>query len=66
MIKYKWLLGAAIGILAGYAYYYFVGCATGTCLITSNPLSSMAYGGVLGALATGIFSKKQKRENHEQ
>jgi hypothetical protein len=51
-----------LGIAAGYAYYYFIGCSAGnTCPITSNPLSSMAYGGLLGGVIGLNFlpSKKQ-------
>ena len=33
-------IGIAIGALAGYAYYFYVGCASGTCAITSKPLNS--------------------------
>ena len=43
-------LGVVIGLIAGYAYYYFVGCASGTCAITSKPLNSSLYGGLLGGL----------------
>lgn len=41
-------LPAVLGALAGYAYYYFIGCASGTCPITSNPWLSTAYGALLG------------------
>ena len=34
----------------GFAYYYFVGCASGTCPITSNPYVSTAYGALVGLL----------------
>lgn len=51
MLWIKRLGPVALGIAAGYAYYAFIGCATGTCPITSNPWSSMAYGGLIGALA---------------
>ncbi|MBI5464506.1 MAG: hypothetical protein HY966_06100 [Ignavibacteriales bacterium] len=37
-----------IGAAGGYAYYYFVGCVSGTCPITSNPYISTAYGAVIG------------------
>ncbi len=43
-------LGVLIGLIAGYAYYYFVGCASGTCAITSKPLNSTLYGGLMGGL----------------
>ena len=42
----KWLkpvLFTAGGALVGLAYYYFVGCPTGACPLTSNPFITMAY-----------------------
>lgn len=45
------------GVLAGLGCYYFVGCASGSCPITSNPISSMAYMGAVGWLLSGIFGK---------
>jgi hypothetical protein len=40
------ILGAAVG----FAYYHYVGCASGTCPLTSNPWTSTAYGAVVGVL----------------
>ena len=34
------LLGATIGGIAGYFYWQQVGCASGTCAITSKPVNS--------------------------
>ena len=48
----KQVLTIAVGAAGGYAWYYFVGCATGTCPITSNPYISTAYGGLIGMLAS--------------
>ena len=45
------------GILLGFGYYYFVGCGTGSCAITANPISSMIYMGVMGLVISGIFEK---------
>lgn len=42
------ILSLAIGGLAGYAYYHFVGCASGTCGITSSPYMSTIWGGAMG------------------
>ncbi len=46
----KLLIGIAIGAIGGYAYYKFIGCASGACPITSNPYISTIYGAILGAL----------------
>ncbi|RPI13242.1 MAG: hypothetical protein EHM58_18820 [Ignavibacteriae bacterium] len=55
------LLPVIIGTIAGYAYYYFIGCNSGTCPITSNPLISTVYGGGMGLiLALGITPKKKE------
>ena len=43
-------IAAFIGGTAGYAYYYYVGCVSGTCAITSNPYISTVYGMAIGAL----------------
>ncbi|MCF7825050.1 MAG: DUF6132 family protein [Candidatus Marinimicrobia bacterium] len=44
----KMLSGLAIGAVLGYLYYYYIGCASGTCAITSNPYISTAYGAMMG------------------
>lgn len=60
--KYKFhILGLIIGAIAGYAYYYFVGCASGTCAITSKPLNSTLYGAVMGGLLADLFKKEKTK-----
>lgn len=60
--KYKFtILGILLGAIFGYLYYHFVGCASGTCSITSNPLNSTLYGAVMGGLLFNIFEKKSKK-----
>ena len=54
-------IGIAIGALAGYGYYYFVGCASGTCAITSKPLNATLYGAVMGGLLFNMFVKDTKK-----
>lgn len=57
------IAGLATGALGGYLYYYYVGCVSGTCPITSNPYRMMIYGAVLGFLLFDMFSgdKDQKK-----
>jgi len=52
-----WILGGAIG---GFAWYYFVGCASGACPISSNPYVSTGYGALMGLLLAGNTAKRQK------
>lgn len=60
--KYKLpLLGAILGTTAGYLYYKFVGCAAGTCPITSSALYSSMYGASLGALLFSTFIKNKSK-----
>lgn len=60
-LKYRLaLIGLLIGGIGGYAYYYFVGCASGTCAITSKPLNSTLYGMLLGVLLFTSFKKEEK------
>lgn len=58
------LIGVPVGALAGFAYYYFVGCASGTCPITSNPYISIVYGAVMGYLVFDLFKKKEKHDTN--
>lgn len=56
-------IGAVLGAAAGYAYYYFIGCASGTCNITSDPVNSSVYGLIMGGLALDLvhdLTKKKK------
>ena len=45
------------GVIVGFLYYRFVGCSTGSCAITSNPVNSMIYMGLMGWLLSGVFGK---------
>ncbi len=53
-------IGVFVGGLLGFAYYYFVGCKSGTCPITSNPLITSGYGAVIGLLITSGGAKGKK------
>jgi len=45
------------GVLVGIGYCYLVGCSTASCAITSTPVSSMAYMGLIGWILFGVFGK---------
>jgi hypothetical protein len=45
---WKPFLAIAIGGLAGFLFYHYVGCTSGRCGITSNPYMSIVWGGFLG------------------
>lgn len=67
------IIGAMAGAVAGYLYWNFVGCASGTCAITSKPLNSTIYGAVMGSLLFGMFqpekgkriSQSEKNKQHD-
>ena len=49
-----------VGAIGGFAYYYFIGCAHGSCLITGNPYVSTAYGTLMGMLVP-VQKKRSKK-----
>ena len=69
-IIFKWakrFLPVVGGAIAGYAYYYYVGCNRG-CAITGNPFISTAYGALAGFLFVdwkSTFNKNKKEEKKE-
>ena len=54
-------IGIVVGAIAGYIYYFYVGCASGTCAITSKPLNSTLYGALIGGLVFNMFVKSPKK-----
>lgn len=58
------LIGAVVGAIAGFLYWYYIGCSSGSCPITSSPTGSLLYGMLLGALFFSIFKTKSKSENN--
>lgn len=64
-IIYKRILSIFAGAGLGFAYYYFIGCNSGTCAITSSPYISTAYGGLIGFLFTFPSKKKSEEKTDE-
>ncbi len=54
------IIGVFAGALAGYLYWHFIGCNTGTCAITSKPINSTVYGAIMGGLLLSTFRKQVK------
>ncbi len=55
------LVGIALGAVAGFLYWKYVGCITGTCPITSQPINSSVYGAVMGGIIGDMFRKSNKK-----
>lgn len=56
------LLGAIVGAIAGFLYWKYIGCITGSCAITSNPVRSTIYFAVMGGLVFSLFKNTKKKE----
>jgi len=58
-LRANWLIiaGTLAGAVGGYLYWKLVGCSSGICAITSNPLNSTFYGALMGGLFLSLFQK---------
>ena len=59
--EFRWIRPAVFilgGAAVGLAYYFLIGCTTGSCPITASPIRSMLYMGLVGWLLSGIFRKE--------
>ena len=58
---------ALLGSTLMYMYYFFIGCKSGTCLITSSPAISSGYGLLLGGLVgSSLNDFITKRNDNKQ
>lgn len=64
LFTWQLLLGAVIGGIAGFAYYYFIGCNSGSCPITSNPYNTTTTFSIYGALFV-LFNNIDKNRRTE-
>lgn len=55
------IIGVVLGAIAGYLYWKFVGCSSGSCAITSKPFNSTIYGAIMGGLLFSIFQKDKNK-----
>jgi hypothetical protein len=62
--KYKLtIVGAILGSIGGYSYYYFVGCSSGSCAITSSPINSTLYGIFMGGLLFNMIESEIQKKS---
>jgi hypothetical protein len=54
------LAGVVAGAIFGFFYWKWVGCSSGTCMISSKPLNSSVYFAVMGGLVFSMFKKESK------
>jgi hypothetical protein len=67
MLDYKlYFIGAIIGGIAGFLYWKYVGCVTGTCAITSKPLNSTLYFAFFGSILLSFFKKEKSSKQTEK
>lgn len=48
VLTLRLVLSVSIGAILGFAYYYYVGCASGSCALSSNPYYSTIWGAAMG------------------
>jgi hypothetical protein len=51
------LIGIAAGAVVGFLYFRLVGCRSGSCPLTSNPVRSVLYWALIGGLAASGFGR---------
>lgn len=54
-----------LGGVVGYFYWFYVGCESGTCAITSVWYRTVIYGVIMGWLVGEMINDKLKKSNDE-
>lgn len=57
------IAGALAGVVGGYLYWRYVGCASGTCPISANWYTMVPYGVLIGILLGSFFSNKRAKSD---
>lgn len=55
------IIGVLLGTVAGFLYWQQIGCASGSCAITSNPVNSSLYGAMMGGLLFSMLKKEKTK-----
>jgi len=51
------LIGILAGAVGGFLFWYYIGCQTGSCPITSSPVATTIWGAILGAVVFNAFQE---------
>lgn len=63
------IVSLAVGALAGFFYWKFIGCKTGSYAVTSNSFNSTLYGVAMGGLLLSTLKKTKEYDvsrDHKQ
>jgi hypothetical protein len=60
------ILGTVMGAIAGFLYWRFVGCSSGSCAITASPVNSTIYFSIAGALLGGTFKNTNDTNGRQE
>ena len=70
ILKHKYgILLIVPGIIAGFFYWKYVGCMSGTCPLTSNWQLTLLFGGLIGYFigdSVDDIKKKRKKEQEKE
>jgi hypothetical protein len=56
------IAGVILGLVGGYLYWQFIGCASGTCAIQSDPWKMTPYGGLMGGLTANLLQDMLRKK----
>ena len=63
-VKPRVLIGLSIGFVGGYLYGIYFRCDGNSCPITSKPINSALYFGILGIFLTYKENKNEQNSNN--
>ena len=65
IISYKYnFIVATVGSIIGYLYWFYIGCESGNCAITSVWYRTALYGALMGWLLSDVLLKKTKKKEN--
>ncbi|MFO7867813.1 MAG: DUF6132 family protein [Bacteroidales bacterium] len=60
------IIFSILGFIGGYAYWFYIGCSTGQCPITSQWYTSALYGVLMGFVLGQIVRDKVQKSKQEK